>query len=174
MATAMPSPWWPRFPPPRSTSTGPSGAGRWPAEWRRRATRPSSGRPTRTSSGRWRSRARDRPRPSCGATTIFVLTAAPTDKLAPEGTAAGGGRSGRGRPSRPASNLQPDFVQQFIVIAINRKDGQKLWRKDRPRGAAARRLEPECHGQLRLELRGHRRRDGLRHTSARAVCMRWT
>ena len=60
--------------------------------------------------------------------TIFVLTAVPTSKRAPGKDApppqvappAGA------KPGRPP-NLQPEFVQQFIVIAINRKDGKTRW-----------------------------------------------
>jgi len=60
--------------------------------------------------------------------TIYVLTAVPTDKRppgkeapAPEAAPAEGQR--RGPPRGP----QPDFLQQFTVLAVNRKDGKILW-----------------------------------------------
>ncbi len=69
---------------------------------------------------------------------IFVLTAVPTDKRAPakeqppaEAAPAAGAQARRQR------DVQPEFIQQFVVIAINRKDGKTLWQKDRPRRAAA-------------------------------------
>ena len=46
--------------------------------------------------------------------TIFVLTAVPTTKRVPAKEA-------------PPPNLQPEFIQQFIVIAINRTDGKTRW-----------------------------------------------
>ncbi len=61
---------------------------------------------------------------------IFVLTAVPTDKRAPgkegrpaEAAPAEGAQAGRRR------DVQPEFIQQFMVIAINRKDGKRLWQK---------------------------------------------
>ena len=61
---------------------------------------------------------------------IFVLTAVPTDKRAPvkeqrpaEAASAEGAKAGRQR------DAQPEFIQQFVVIAINRKDGKTLWQK---------------------------------------------
>jgi outer membrane protein assembly factor BamB len=62
--------------------------------------------------------------------TMFVLTAAPTDRRPP-------GRAGAPAPAAPPEgakpgqrpNLQPEFIQQFIVIAISRKDGRTLWQK---------------------------------------------
>ncbi len=61
---------------------------------------------------------------------IFVLTAVPTDKRPPakegppaEAAPAEGAQAGRRR------DVQPEFIQQFIVIAINRKDGKTLWQK---------------------------------------------
>ena len=61
--------------------------------------------------------------------TIFILTAAPTDKRAP-------GKEATPVETPPATaaqakprNLQPEFVQQFIVIAISRQDGRTLWQK---------------------------------------------
>jgi outer membrane protein assembly factor BamB len=61
---------------------------------------------------------------------IFVLTAVPTDKRAPvkeqplgEAAPSGGAQAGRQR------DVQPEFIQQFVVIAINRKDGKTLWQK---------------------------------------------
>ena len=61
---------------------------------------------------------------------IFVLTAVPTDKRAPaktqppaEAAPSEGAQAGRQR------DVQPEFIQQFVVIAINRKDGQTLWQK---------------------------------------------
>jgi outer membrane protein assembly factor BamB len=60
---------------------------------------------------------------------IFVLTAVPTDKRAPakqppaEAAPAAGAQAGRQR------DVQPEFIQQFVVIAINRKDGKTLWQK---------------------------------------------
>ena len=61
---------------------------------------------------------------------IFVLTAVPTDKHAPakeqppaEAAPSGGAQAGRQR------DVQPEFIQQFVVIAINRKDGKTLWQK---------------------------------------------
>jgi outer membrane protein assembly factor BamB len=62
---------------------------------------------------------------------IFVLTAVPTDKRPPakegspaEAVPAEGAQAGRRR-----RDVQPEFIQQFIVIAINRKDGRTLWQK---------------------------------------------
>ena len=62
--------------------------------------------------------------------TMFVLTAVPTDKRPP-------GREGAPAPAAPPEgakpgqrpNLQPEFIQQFIVIAISLKDGRTLWQK---------------------------------------------
>jgi outer membrane protein assembly factor BamB len=61
--------------------------------------------------------------------TIFVLTAAPTSRRPP-----GKERPPAGAPAEAAQagqrpNLQPEFIQQFIVIAIGRKDGRTLWQK---------------------------------------------
>ena len=62
--------------------------------------------------------------------TIFVLTAVPTDKRAPakeqppaEAAPAAGAKAGR------PPDVPPEFIQQFVVIAINRKDGKTLWQK---------------------------------------------
>ena len=62
--------------------------------------------------------------------TIFVLTAAPTDKRPPgkEGPPAEAAPA-EGAQAGPRRNLQPEFIQQFIVIAINRRDGSTLWQK---------------------------------------------
>ncbi len=61
---------------------------------------------------------------------IFVLTAVPTDKRAAakkqpaaEAAPSEGAQAGRQR------DVQPEFIQQFIVIALNRKDGKTLWQK---------------------------------------------
>ena len=61
---------------------------------------------------------------------IFVLTAVPADKRPPakegppaEAAPAESAQAGRRR------DVQPEFIQQFIVIAINRKDGKTLWQK---------------------------------------------
>jgi outer membrane protein assembly factor BamB len=66
--------------------------------------------------------------------TIFVLTAAPTDKRPPgkegspaETAPAPGAQAGR--PRDRSRDVQPEFIQQFVVIAISRKDGRTLWRK---------------------------------------------
>ncbi|MGH9752471.1 MAG: PQQ-binding-like beta-propeller repeat protein [Blastocatellia bacterium] len=62
---------------------------------------------------------------------IFVLTAVPTDKRPPakewppaEAAPAEGAQAGRRR-----RDVQPEFIQRFIVIAISRKDGKTLWQK---------------------------------------------
>jgi outer membrane protein assembly factor BamB len=61
--------------------------------------------------------------------TLYVLSAVPTDKRAAGAVspapAAGAGGPRRGAPRGP----QPEFIQQFTVLAINRKDGKILWQK---------------------------------------------
>ena len=54
---------------------------------------------------------------------IFVLTAVPTDKRAPAKAQPPPTAAGRQK------DVQPEFIQQFVVIAINRTDGKTLWRK---------------------------------------------
>jgi outer membrane protein assembly factor BamB len=61
--------------------------------------------------------------------TIFVLTAVPTDKRPPgkEKPPAEAAPAAAQAGKRP--DVQPEFIQQFIVIAINRRDGRTLWQK---------------------------------------------
>jgi outer membrane protein assembly factor BamB len=63
--------------------------------------------------------------------TIFVLTAVPTDKRAPakQEPPAEAAPAGAAAKAGQRRNLQPEFIQQFIVIAISRKDGKTLWQK---------------------------------------------
>ena len=61
--------------------------------------------------------------------TIFVLTAAPTDKRPPGKERPPAAPPAEGAQAGPRRNLQPEFIQQFIVIAIDRKDGSTLWQK---------------------------------------------
>lgn len=61
--------------------------------------------------------------------TILILTAVPTDKRAPQKAVPPEPTPLTGaKPGRPP-NLQPEFIQQFVVMAINRKDGRTVWQK---------------------------------------------
>jgi outer membrane protein assembly factor BamB len=58
--------------------------------------------------------------------TIYVLTAAPTDKrAAPPLSAEPPSADGRRRPA----NIAPEFVQRFTVMALRRSDGKVLWER---------------------------------------------
>lgn len=59
--------------------------------------------------------------------TVYVLSSVPTEKrapgaAAPAADAAGGQRRGPG-------GARPEFVQQFTVFAVSRKDGKIAWKK---------------------------------------------
>jgi outer membrane protein assembly factor BamB len=62
--------------------------------------------------------------------TIFVLTAAPTNKRPPakEGPSAEAAAASGAQPGK-VRHLQPEFIQQFMVVAINRKDGTTRWQR---------------------------------------------
>jgi outer membrane protein assembly factor BamB len=60
--------------------------------------------------------------------TIFILTAVPTDKR-PPGKAGPAEAAPVAAQAGPRRDVQPEFIQQFIVIAMNRKDGRTLWQK---------------------------------------------
>jgi hypothetical protein len=40
-----------------------------------------------------------------------------------------GSPAAKGERAGPRRHLQPEFIQQFIVIASNRKNGRILWQK---------------------------------------------
>jgi outer membrane protein assembly factor BamB len=67
--------------------------------------------------------------------TIYVLSAVPTDKrppgkeAPPAGAAPAAPAEGQQRRAGPPRGPMPDFIQQFTVIAINRKDGKTLWQR---------------------------------------------
>ena len=61
--------------------------------------------------------------------TIFVLTAVPTGRRPPGKEPPPAGAPAEAAPAGQRPNLQPEFIQQFIVIAISRKDGRTLWQK---------------------------------------------
>ena len=60
---------------------------------------------------------------------IFVLTAVPTDKRAPRQEAPAEAAPAEGAQAGRRRDVQPEFIQQFMVMAMNRKDGKTLWRK---------------------------------------------
>jgi outer membrane protein assembly factor BamB len=61
--------------------------------------------------------------------TLFVLTAAPTDKRPPGNDEPAEAAPAQGAQAGQRRNLQPEFIQQFIVIAIDRKDGRTRWQQ---------------------------------------------
>jgi len=65
--------------------------------------------------------------------TIFVLTAIPTGKRAPDAVAdkaaTTASDTGGERRQGPPRGITPEFVQRFTILAINRKDGKTLWQR---------------------------------------------
>ncbi len=60
---------------------------------------------------------------------IFVLSAVPTDKPAPAKADSTPAPEEGGQRRRGPGGIQPTHVQQFVVLAINRRDGGILWKK---------------------------------------------
>ncbi|MGH9795621.1 MAG: PQQ-binding-like beta-propeller repeat protein [Candidatus Acidiferrales bacterium] len=112
--------YWPQWRGPLANGVAP--AGDPPVEW-------AAGK-TAGKNIKWKAEI-----PGKGAATpivwgdrIFVLTAVPTDKRPPgkEGPPAEAAPA-EGAQAGPRRLLQPEYIQQFMVIAINRKDGKTLW-----------------------------------------------
>jgi outer membrane protein assembly factor BamB len=109
---------WPQWRGPLATGVAPSGDP--PIEWG----------PDRNIKWKVEIPGKGSATPVVWGDTIFVLTAAPTARRQPgkeappaEPPPPAGAQAG------PPRNLQPEFIQQFIVVAINRKDGRTLWQK---------------------------------------------
>jgi outer membrane protein assembly factor BamB len=114
--------FWPQWRGPLSTGVAPKADP--PTEW------------AETKNVKWRV-----PIPGAGSATpviwgdrIFVLTAVPTEKrgpraeATPEPTPEAAGEGG-GRRRGPPRGGPPEFIHQFAVLAIDRKDGKVLWNR---------------------------------------------
>lgn len=63
--------------------------------------------------------------------TLYLLSSVPTDQRGPgvAAPAADAAPAGGGQRSGPPRGPRPEFIQQFTVFAVNRKDGKVLWKK---------------------------------------------
>jgi outer membrane protein assembly factor BamB len=105
---------WPTWRGPHATGVSPKGNP--PIEW------------SETKNVRWKTEipGKGSASPIVWGDKVFVLTAIPTEKRDP---AKASPAPAEAAPQRGPRGPQPEFIQQFAIFAVSRKDGKILWQK---------------------------------------------